>query len=221
MVLSSPYEFNIDSRMQMRKYKYLKTIDIVSHYFPSDNQQINGTDYKSNRVFKRINIEPMAVLLKYYNNMNKLNKGEESIDSKVFFADGDKEDSSNAHDKAADSHESSDYQKDDDAPHVAKEPEVLDVQEDANRPEVAKPEVPDVYEAAAGTEPPPSFREFVVFVALKHLRCGKERSCLAELDGHIRLQAVKCNPCTHDFDAVLKVNKSGKVYAVIFPIYCC
>ena len=220
MVLRSQYEFEVNSRKQMRRYKYLKTIDIVSHYFPSYNQHFNGTDDKYNRVFRRINIKPTAVQLKYYNSINKINKAEESFDSKVFFADRDKEDSFDAYDKWAFSHESSSNRKDADAPNVANEPEVLDVQEYEKTPEVtATSEVLEVHEAASGTEPPPSFREFVVFAALQQLRCDKERSCLAGIDGHIVLQAVRCNPCMHDFDAVLKVNTSGVVQAVIFPIY--
>ena len=78
---------------------------------------------------------------------------------------------------------------------MANEQEVLNVQENANTPKVTtEPEVPDVHEVASCTEPPPSFQEFVLFAGLQQLRAAR-RGHASRDDGHIVLEAVRCNPC--------------------------
>ncbi|KAF2351173.1 Sulfotransferase [Trinorchestia longiramus] len=50
----------------------------------------------------------------------------------------------------------------------------------------------------------PSFREFMLFVALNILQCAGDHICLNELDTHFRPQVIRCNPCAWHFDFILK-----------------
>ncbi|XP_047738751.1 uncharacterized protein LOC108678193 isoform X2 [Hyalella azteca] len=51
----------------------------------------------------------------------------------------------------------------------------------------------------------PSFREFVVFIAVRILSCSGDYACLSELDTHYRPQLTRCNPCAWHFDFILKL----------------